>query len=373
MDTMFALPNLSLLPHDPLRLDELDFHLPAELEAGQPPEARGLQRDQVRLMVSSISEDQITMTDFRSLPQFLQSGDLLVVNTSGTMNAAVKAFRKDGSQLELHISTHLPADLWSVELRRFEGNSTKPFYDAHAGEVLRLEGGGQVTLLAAYRPDQRNTFDKNAKVRLWIAHLELPLSILEYLQLNGYPIRYKYVQDSWPLEYYQTIFANEPGSAEMPSAGRAFTAELIIRLLSNGIQIAPLLLHTGVASLEDHEPPYEEYFRVPDNTAEVINLARASGQRIIAVGTTVVRALETVSDRKGKVHPGEGWTSLVITPQRGIYSIDGMLTGLHEPRSTHLAMLSTLADKRHLELCYQRALREGMLWHEFGDLHLLLP
>jgi S-adenosylmethionine:tRNA ribosyltransferase-isomerase len=159
----------------------------------------------------------------------------------------------------------------------------------------------------------------------------------------------------------------------MPSAGRAFTPELITRLVARGVQIAPLLLHTGVASLEDHEPPYEEFYRVPLETARLVNGARAAGRQVIAVGTTVVRALETVTDAEGVTHPGEGWTRLVVTPERGLRAVNGLLTGFHEPRATHLAMLEALAGRRHLEIAYAEALRERYLWHEFGDLHLILP
>jgi S-adenosylmethionine:tRNA ribosyltransferase-isomerase len=163
------------------------------------------------------------------------------------------------------------------------------------------------------------------------------------------------------------------GSAEMPSAGRAFTPELLTQLVARGIQIVPLILHTGVASLEEHEPPYEEYYRVSTHTAQAINTARAAGKRIIAVGTTVVRALETVTDSEDITHPVEGWTRVIITPQRGIHAINAMLTGLHEPRATHLAMLEALVSREHLCIAYEAALSERYLWHEFGDLHLIMP
>jgi S-adenosylmethionine:tRNA ribosyltransferase-isomerase len=207
---------------------------------------------------------------------------------------------------------------------------------------------------------------------LWISTLDLPEPLDEYLEQYGFPIHYGYVRESWPSSYYQTVYATETGSAEMPSAGRAFTPELLTHLVARGVQIAPLLLHTGVASLEDNEPPYEEFYRVPPETARLVNAARASGRRVVAVGTTVVRALETVTDDDGIAHPGEGWTRLLVTPERGIRSVDAMLTGLHESRSTHLAMLEALAGHEHLRIAYREALREGYLWHEFGDLHLIL-
>ncbi len=341
----------------------LEFELPPELEAGEPPEARGLSRDDVRLMVSCRGEDRIMHARFHDLPDFLEAGDLLVINTSGTMNAAVEAEREDGTAVELHLSTRLPANLWTVELRLPAGDATEPFRHAKSGEILRLPDGAAATLHTPYRDS----------ARLWISTLNLPEPLKDYLDRHGFPIRYGHVAERWPARYYQTVYATETGSAEMPSAGRAFTPELVTRLVARGIGVAPLILHTGVSSLEDDEPPYEEFYRVPPETARLINAARAHGKRVVAVGTTVVRALETVTGPDRVTHPGEGWTGLVVTPRRAVRSVDGMLTGLHEPRSSHLAMLEALAEREHLALAYEEALRERYLWHEFGDLHLILP
>ena len=358
-------------------LPSLDFELPPELEAGEPPEARGLARDEVRLMVSYRVDDRIVHSRFRDLGGFLDAGDVLVINTSGTMNAALEAKREDGTVLELHLSTRLPAELWILEVRRPTDAATQPFRHAMAGETLRLPDGATATLHAPYPRDAAGS-------RLWVSTLDLPYPLDEYLERYGFPIRYGYVRESWPISYYQTVYATEAGSAEMPSAGRAFTPELIANLVARGVGFAPLILHTGVASLEEDERPYEEFYRVPPDTARQINAARENGKRVIAVGTTVVRALETVTDVDGTTYPGEGWTRLLVTPERGIRSVDALLTGLHEPRSTHLAMLEALAEsgpstlehhltgKEHLELAYDEALRQGYLWHEFGDLHLIL-
>jgi S-adenosylmethionine:tRNA ribosyltransferase-isomerase len=351
--------------------DGLDFVLPHELEAGEPPEARGLARDEVRLMVSYCADDRVVHTRFRTLPEFLAPGDLLVINTSGTLNAALEATRADGTLLELHLSTRLPAGIWLVEVRRPDGVASVPFPYAVAGETLGLPGGAHVTLHAPYQAG--DVPETAGPVRLWIATLGLGERVERYLERYGFPIRYGYVQRHWPASYYQTVYATEPGSAEMPSAGRAFTPELITQLVARGVQFAPLLLHTGVASLEDHEPPYEEFYRVPLETARLVNAARAAGKRVIAVGTTAVRALESVTDAAGSAHPGEGWTRLVITPQHGLRAVDALLTGLHEPRASHLAMLEALAGIDHLRVAYGEALRERYLWHEFGDLHLIMP
>ena len=367
---------------DPLgasvQLRGLDFDLPRDLEATEPPEARGLRRDDVRLMVSHHGDDRIARTQFNRICEHLRPGDLLVINTSGTLPAALRATREDGTSVELHLSTHLPADLWLVELRiqsdnppAAGGKGTQPFFGAMPGETIRLPGCGAAKLLAPYSSD-RQGFDAHP-VRLWVASLQLPVPVNEYLRQHGFPIRYGYVRGEWPLSYYQTTYATEPGSAEMPSAGRAFTPELITQLVAQGVVIAPLILHTGVASLEAHEPPYEEFYRVPSTTANLVNMTRANGGHVIAVGTTVVRALETVTDEHGIAHPGEGWTRLVVTPERGVRVIDGLLTGLHEPRASHLMMLEAIAGRAHLQVAYAEALRERYLWHEFGDLHLILP
>lgn len=346
-------------------LDTLDFTLPRELEASAPAEVRGSGRDDVRLMVSQIASDQVMHAAFCELPCVLEAGDLLVINTSATLPAALHATRNNGMSLELHLSTHLPGDLWTVEARLPGEEGTRPFFELQPGETLALPEGGRVTVHLPYR--------RGALPRLWVASLDLPAPLHAYLGEHGFPIRYSYVRTPYPLETYQTVYANEPGSAEMPSAGRAFTAELITRLVARGVQFAPLVLHTGVASLESHEPPYEEFFRVPAETARAVNQARGAGKRVIAVGTTAVRALESVAEPNGTVHPGQGWTDLVITPERGVHAVDGLLTGLHEPRASHLAMLEALAGRAHLAHTYAAALRERYLWHEFGDLHLILP
>jgi S-adenosylmethionine:tRNA ribosyltransferase-isomerase len=374
------LETIETFPDYPEARSPLHFELPPELEAGEPPEARGLRRDEVRLMVSYLDDNRIVHSRFGDLPEFLEAGDTLVVNTSGTMNAVLPAERSDGSPLTVHLSTHLPADLWVVELRSSSGD--EPVLDGKSGEVLLLPEDASMVLQIPYLSEKRQRDEESN--RLWISTLNLPVNLNDYLGRFGSPIRYRYVRESWPAGYYQTIYATEMGSAEMPSAGRAFTPELITRLVANGVRVVPLILHTGVASLEDDEPPYEEFYRVPPETAAAINAARAAGRRIIAVGTTVVRALETVTDRDGSTHPGEGWTDVFITPERGIRSVDAMLTGLHEPRSTHLSMLEALAGSvsacplatpgtEHLEVAYSEALKRGYLWHEFGDLHLILP
>jgi S-adenosylmethionine:tRNA ribosyltransferase-isomerase len=168
------------------------------------------------------------------------------------------------------------------------------------------------------------------------------------------------------------VFARSAGSAEMPSAGRPFTRSLLACLRHSGVQLARLVLHTGVASLEQHEEPYEEWYEVPLRTAELVRATHARGGRVIAVGTTVVRALESSVDASGNVIATAGWTGLVITPERGVRVVDGLLTGLHEPKATHLAMLEAIAGHDVVARAYAEALESEYLWHEFGDVHLIL-
>ncbi len=351
--------------------EALDFVLPSQLEASEPPEARGLERDTVRLMVSRIETDRVLHTRFRCLPDVLTAGDTLVVNTSGTMPASVPAIGEDKLPYAVHLSTELPAGLWIVEIRKPRGISTAPFLNARAGMTFSLAGGGKVTLLTPH--DERLRHNPSAQARLWIATLDLNDSVDRYLDAYGRMIRYHYIDRAWGSDHYQTVFANEPGSSEMPSAGRGFTSDLVTRLASRGVRIAPLLLHTGVASLEAGEAPYEEYYHVPRETAALINTGRAEGHRVLAVGTTAVRAIETVTDERGVAHPGSGWTDLIIAPDRPPRAVDGLLTGFHEPRASHLRMLEAFAGRSRLEKAYHEALDGEYLWHEFGDLHLLIP
>ena len=356
----------------------LDFELPADLEAGEPPEARGLARDQVRLMASWRHDDAVRHLRFDGIGEVLAPGDVVVINTSGTLKAALPARRRGEADTAyaIHLSTRLPADLWLVEVRVPDGHASLPFARACAGDVFDLPGAAVVMLHAPYqRAPGADPTALTCGSRLWVASIVPALgvwSLADYLEAHGAPIRYGYARDAWPAEAYQTVYATEPGSAELPSAGRAFTPGLITALVAEGVQLAPLVLHTGVSSPEDHEPPYEEHYRVPATTARLVTAARREGRRVIAVGTTVLRALETVTDERGETHPGEGWTRLVISPDQRIRSIDGLLTGLHEPKASHLAILEALAGRRHLEVTYRAALAEGYLWHEFGDLHLIL-
>jgi len=332
-------------------------------EATAPPERRGIARDAVRLLVGR--PGGVEHAIFRDLPTLLEPGDLLVVNTSATLPAALEAVGPDGRRLRVHLSTPVPGHsqsdgLWMVELRVPAGPGSLPFTGGRRGWRLALAGGGRVRLLGG-------------GPRLFRARLELPVGLHEHLEAHGRPIRYAYAGADWPIEDYQTVFATEPGSAEMPSAARAFTADLVVELVAAGVEIAPILLHTGVSSPETGEPPFPEWFRVPEPTARHVTAVRAARGRVVAVGTTAVRALETVAAEDGTVAAGEGWTELVIDELRGVRAVDGLLTGWHAPEATHIDLVRAVAGRDIVERSYTAATASRYLWHEFGDLNLLLP
>jgi len=334
------------------------LELPSRLDAHEPPEVRGSGRDDVAMLVATRRDGVLAHARFRDLPHFLSEGDLLVVNTSATLPAALDA-RLGERQVELRLSTPSPDDTWIVELR----DGSRSFRRPPVGARLDLPGGAQAELVAPYA----------ASDRLSAARLRLDEPLEDYLRRHGRPIRYGYVPAAWPIESYQTVFAREPGSAELPSAGRPFTAELVTELVSRGVIIAPVTLHTGVSSPERSEPPYPERYRVPAATARLVNAARGWGGRAIAVGTTVVRALETVAAPDGVVSAGEGWTSLVVMPNRPPVAVDALLTGWHEPEASHQQLLEAVAGADLLRRSYRAARARGYLWHEFGDVHLILP
>jgi S-adenosylmethionine:tRNA ribosyltransferase-isomerase len=332
--------------------------------ATEPPEARGIPRDGVRLMVARPAS--VTHAVFADLPAFLEPGDLVVVNTSATLAAALTGTRRaTGSTVTVHFSTALPDGGWAVELRP-GARADRPVRDVVAGEYVDLCDGG-LRILEAY-PDPGATGS-----RLWRAQVDLPLNVPRYLARHGAPIAYAYVPGRWPLESYQTVFAQEPGSAEMPSAARPFTGQLVANLVAAGVTLAPIRLHTGVSSLEKGEPPLPGPFRVPAATARLVNQTRSAGGRVVAVGTTVTRALETVATVDGVVAPGSGWTDLVLGPDRPARVVDGLITGWHEPGASHLLLLEAVAGRDLVATAYRAAAAHGYLWHEFGDSALLLP
>ncbi len=332
-------------------------------EADSPPEARGVARDAVKLMVARRSTGTIVHGNFQEFPEYLDPGDLVVINTSGTLAAAVDAVGASGETLVVHFSTQLTDELWAVEPRLPAGGSSKRLTGQAPPRRMRLSGNTSIELIEPYLGSDR----------LWLARVDVGNDPPGWLRHHGRPIRYGYVTQDWPLETYQNDYAVEAGSAEMPSAGRPLTARIIARLVAKGVGVTPLTLHAGVSSLEGNELPFPERVVVPPVTAARVEQTRRTGGRVVAIGTTAVRALETATLDDGSVLPFDGWTELVITPERGVRVIDAVVTGWHEPEASHLLMLEAIAGPDLLRRCYEESLASGYLWHEFGDSHLILP
>jgi S-adenosylmethionine:tRNA ribosyltransferase-isomerase len=336
------------------------FDLPHERPAAEPPEARGVQRDEIRLLVAR--PDDVEHAIFRDVADVLVPGDLLVVNTSETMPAAVDA-TYGGMPIVVHFSTPLDDDSWVVELRPVDGSG--PLLEGAAGDVVTLEAGGRFEILSAYMGIE-------GRSRLKRVDVLVEGRTDEYLARVGRPISYPYVTERWPLSMHQTIFARVPGSAEMPSAGRPFTDRLVTQLVARGVTIAPIVLHAGVSSLEAGETPLPERYWVPGSTARLVDHTRALGRRVIAVGTTVTRALESAGNGD-VVKPAAGWTDLVLGPERPAQVVTGLITGWHAPDTSHRWLLEAVAGETLVDAAYEAASREGYLGHEFGDSCLLLP
>jgi S-adenosylmethionine:tRNA ribosyltransferase-isomerase len=320
-------------------------------EAVAPPERRGLARDAVAMLVTLRDRHVHEHAQFFDLPRYVRPGDLFVVNDSATVAAALRAVRANGEALALHVSTIIDAGLWMVE----------PRGEVSAGEDLELAAGGRATILA---PVGQTT------ARLWYARFNLPLPMHAFMAKVGEPIRYKYVERRFPLSDYQTIFARKPGSSEMPSAARPFTEALVRRVRRAGARLAPITLHCGVSSFEAPERPPIERFAVPPQTAALANAARRNGNRVIAVGTTVVRAMESAMS-EGEIIASSGWTDLIVEPEHRLRAVDALITGFHEPSATHVAMLRAFLTDDLLTQAYDEAAGAGYFIHEFGDIHAI--
>ncbi|OBJ81123.1 S-adenosylmethionine:tRNA ribosyltransferase-isomerase [Mycobacterium colombiense] len=332
-------------------------------DAFEPPEAHGIARDAVKLLVAR--PDRVTHARFADLGDHLRPGDLLVVNDSETLPAAVDG-RRDGQPIAVHFSTRRAERIWVVELRP-AGDAAGHLPDVRPGERIDMPGGG-VLVIESSHPQPGIS-----GARLWSARIVVEGDVGSYLARHGRPIRYSYVPRPWPLHYYQTVFARRPGSAEMPSAARPFSTELVTDLVSAGIAIAPITLHAGVSSADAGEPPVAEPLHVPAATARLVNFTRATGGRVIAVGTTVTRALESAATADGVVRQVDGWTDLVLGPDRPCRVVDGLVTGWHDAGASHLLLLEAVAGPELVARAYREAVDRGYLWHEFGDSALLLP
>lgn len=352
---------------------QTSFSAAAIRPATEPPELRGTgsgrpARDGVRLLVGR--PGGIDQLRFRDLGDVLVPGDLLVINNSATVAGQLDARREDGSPAVVHVANRLTDGRRVVELRTAP-DAANPVLDGRSGEMIALPAGGTVTLLDPY--PEVGSSPTGVGNRLWRAAVHTSGPLAGYLDRQARPISYGHLVRSYPLDRYQTVFALRPGSAEMPSAGRPFSTELVTRLVAAGIQFAPITLHTTVSSPEAGEAPLPEWYAVPDATARMINNARARRRRVIAVGTTATRAVESATDPDGTVRPRMGWTDLVIGPTRPVRAVSGLISGWHEPAASHLLLVEAVAGAELTQRAYDAAIEHRYLWHEFGDSTLLLP
>ncbi|MBE9169737.1 S-adenosylmethionine:tRNA ribosyltransferase-isomerase [Pleurocapsales cyanobacterium LEGE 06147] len=342
------------------------FALPPELSAQAPAERRGIARDAVRLLIIHRDSFEVEHSRFDRLGTFLRPDDLLVFNSSRTLPAILNGCAiPNGPCLQVRLAQRLPDDTWLALLLCQRSNS----FDCGLQSGLELKFGQNLTATVGDR-------DPNIP-RLWqLRFSQSGTALMNLLYRLGQPIRYEYVAAPWDLDDYQTVYAKEPGSAEMPSAGRAFTWKLLFDLKRRGIETTDIVLHTGLSSYMDDEldarhPVSEEAYFISEAAAKKINQTRQAKGRIIAVGTTVVRALESASDGQGQIKPGQGYTRLHITADRALQTVDGLLTGLHEPQASHLDLLAAFLPPAIIQSAYTQAIQQGYLWHEFGDLNLI--
>jgi len=332
--------------------------LPPALRASRPAERRGIRRDQVKLLVIDRKAEAVHHSRFDRLGDLLSPGDLLVVNTSRVMPAGVRAVRVSGQAIQLRPCVRR-AGSWDA----LSVQPGPPFENVALaqGETLRI---GETVVTVVARPP--------AIPLLW--HLRLgPVDDLELILRHGEPIRYSYVPEPLPLDSYQTVYASRPGSAEAPSAGRPFSWQLLAALRSRGVGLAEVVLHTGLSSFQDdafdaQHHLFEEWFEVSPETARAVN----SAERVVAVGTTVVRALESAATWEGRIMPAQDWTQLRIGPERPPRAIDMLITGLHEPQASHFDLLRAFVPGPLLRRAYAEAVERDYLWHEFGDSALII-
>lgn len=341
------------------------FREPDDTTAPAPAEARGVPRDGVRLMVAQGSG--ISHAHFRDLPDHLAPGDLVVINNSATIAGQVDGQRPGRGATVVHVATPLDDGTWVVELRTAPDAST-PILGAVVGEQVEV-GSLVLTLIQPYpRAHSSPTGEGN---RLW--RVSVDGDLMQTLRRHGRAIAYGYLNRRYPLSDYQSVFSTVAGSAEMPSAGRPFTDSIITRLIAGGVGVAPITLHTGVSSQDAGEAPQTERFAVPEATANLVNATRATGGRVIAVGTTVTRALESAVTPGSRLEAAQGWTDRVISPEEPARVVDGLITGWHNPHASHLLLVESIAGTDLTQAAYDAAVDHGYLWHEFGDSALLLP
>ncbi len=342
-----------------MAIKSLDFYLPDELNASHPPEKRGLRRDHVRMMVLNRTTGEIQHDRFNRLMNYLQPGDLIILNNSRTIPAVLKGnwlrkLEQMAPQVEVRLARRRNEDSWDALI------IANPI---NIGDTLHFSSDLSATVI-------ENKGDSPLKT---IQFSKKGTDLFNAIYSLGDPIRYEYINQPWALDYYQTVFASHPGSVEMPSAGRAFSWELLFSLMQEGVQVDYIQLHTGLSYLLDDEfesspEDNDEEYHISERTMEKILATKANGKKVIAVGTTVVRALESAARNNAL----SGMTNLYIHPHYPLKIVDGIMTGFHEPKASHLDMLSAFISEQYLRSAYDEAIKSRYLWHEFGDMNLIL-
>jgi S-adenosylmethionine:tRNA ribosyltransferase-isomerase len=345
-----------------LKAKELDYELPFHLAAREPPEVNGRSRDSSRLLVMKRKTQEIEHSYFYDVGNYLCTGDLLVLNDTRCINSVLPGKLETGGKIEVLLCTPKDNDTWNCQL-------LPDGINARVGQTIDF-GDGE---LRAKIVDKSSEFD-------WLFVIRFsPVNDFE-AKCNkiGRPVLSPYISKIWDVKYYNTVYAKKFGSAEMPAAGRHFTNELLEKLARQGIQHVFVTLHTGLSSIsvkeenfEDHKM-YEEPYEITEDTANIINKVKNSGGKIVAVGTTVTRVLETVANNKGKVKPEKGYTRLYIYPGYKWKIVDALITNFHPPRSSRIALAAAFTGKDLLMRGYKEAIERGYKFYEFGDTTLTI-
>jgi len=342
-----------------LKVDLFDFHLPEELIAQTPLE----QRDASRLMVLNKETGSVKHHMFHDLLDYVQEGDCLVLNDTRVLPARLFGTKEDtGANIEVLLLKQTQGDTWETLV--------KPAKRVKEGTVISF-GDGRLTAVC------KETSDQGGRL-LEFNYEGIFYEVLEQLGEMPLPPYIKERLDD--QERYQTVFAREQGSAAAPTAGLHFTEEMLEQLKEKGVHIAFLTLHVGLGTfrpvsvddLEEHDM-HSEFYRVSEGTAALLNSVREKGGRIISVGTTSTRTLETIAtEHNGKFVASSGWTNIFIFPGYEFKAIDGMITNFHLPKSTLIMLVSALAGRENVISAYEQAVAEKYRFFSFGDAMLIL-
>ena len=335
-----------------MKKSDFDFELPEELIAQTPIQ----QRDHSRLMHLDKQTGEISHEHFYDLPRFLKKGDCLVLNDSRVLPARLIGCRSTGGSVELVLLRDLGEGRWECLSR--PGRKTKP------GTELSF-GGGELTATVESVAEGGNRIVK--------FHYEgIFLEVLE--RLGKMPLPPYIKEDLQDAERYQTVYSREVGSAAAPTAGLHFTRELLAQIEAMGVNVCYVTLHVGLGTfrpvkedeIENHEM-HSEFCIIPERTARIVTETKKAGNRVIAVGTTSCRTLESFAQEDGSLPVSSGWTNIFIYPGYQFKCIDALITNFHLPESTLIMLVSALAGREHVLNAYKCAVEERYRFFSFGD------